>query len=98
MVAKKKSAEDKKSGGTVKVNGVVSLISCTDDMRQTIRGLGLRRMHQVVEREDTPPGRGMINKVRHLVEVVEKGKWRKKFPRAQKRAKKPAAAANQSTN
>jgi len=39
MVAKKKSAEDKKSGGTVKVKWVVSFISCTDDMRQTIRGL-----------------------------------------------------------
>jgi large subunit ribosomal protein L30 len=71
MVAKKKSAEDKKSGGTVKVKWVVSFISCTDDMRQTIRGLGLRRMHQVVEREDTPAVRGMIHKVRHLVEVVE---------------------------
>ncbi len=46
-------------------------VSCTDDMRQTIRGLGLRRMHQVVERQDTPSVRGMIHKVRHLVEVVE---------------------------
>ncbi|MGB6598642.1 MAG: 50S ribosomal protein L30 [Candidatus Acidiferrum sp.] len=50
---------------------VVSFISCTDDMRQCIRGLGFRRMHQVVEREDTPAVRGMIHKVRHLVEVVE---------------------------
>ena len=71
MVAKKKSAEDKKASGTIKVKWVVSFISCTDDMRQTIRGLGLRRMHQVVEREDTPSVRGMIHKVRHLVEVVE---------------------------
>src|SRR6267142_1247152 len=94
MVAKKKSAEDKKSGGTVKVKWVVSFISCTDDMRQTIRGLGLRRMHQVVEREDTPSVRGMIHKVRHLVEVVEQGKWQKKFPRVARRARKPAAAAS----
>jgi large subunit ribosomal protein L30 len=61
----------KKKGGTVKVKWVVSFISCTDDMRATIRGLGLRRMHQVVERQDTPEVRGMIHKVRHLVEVVE---------------------------
>jgi large subunit ribosomal protein L30 len=60
-----------KSSGTVKIKWVVSFISCTDDMRQTIRGLGLRRMHQVVERQDTPETRGMIHKVRHLVEVVE---------------------------
>jgi len=49
MVArKKKAAEGKKPGGTVKVKMGGQLISCTDDMRQTIRGLGLRRMHQVV--------------------------------------------------
>src|SRR6266478_258853 len=46
--------DGKKSGGKVKIKWVVSFISCTDDMRQTIRGLGLRRMHQVVERQDTP--------------------------------------------
>jgi large subunit ribosomal protein L30 len=63
--------DGKKSGGTVRVKWVVSFISCTDDMRQTIRGLGLRRLHQVVERQDTPAVRGMIHKVRHLVEVVE---------------------------
>lgn len=68
MAAEKKAA---KGGKTVKVKWVVSFISCTDDMRQTIRGLGLRRLHQVVEREDTPAVRGMIHKVRHLVEVVE---------------------------
>ena len=58
-------------GGKVKIKWVVSFISCTDDMRQTIRGLGLRRMHLVVEREDTPATRGMILKVRHLVVVEE---------------------------
>ncbi len=63
--------DGKKSGGTVKIKWVVSFISCTDNMRQTIRGLGLRRMHQVVERQDTPAVRGMIHKVRHLVAVVE---------------------------
>ena len=68
MPGQKKSA---KSGGKVKVKWVRSFIGSTDDMRATIRGLGLRRMHQVVERQDTPETRGMIHKVRHLVEVVE---------------------------
>jgi len=68
MTAEKKGA---KSAGTVKIKWVVSFIGCTDDMRQTIRGLGLRRMQQVVERENTPETRGMIHKVRHLVKVVE---------------------------
>jgi large subunit ribosomal protein L30 len=68
MTAEKKGA---KSAGTIKIKWVVSFIGCTDDMRQTIRGLGLRRMQQVVERENTPETRGMIHKVRHLVKVVE---------------------------
>jgi large subunit ribosomal protein L30 len=40
-------------------------------MRAAIRGLGFRRMQQVVERNDTPAIRGMILKVRHLVTVLE---------------------------
>jgi large subunit ribosomal protein L30 len=70
-MAGKKKSEGKKASGVLKVKWTTSFISCTDDMRQTIRGLGFRRMHQVVEREDTPAIRGMIHKVRHLVEVVE---------------------------
>jgi large subunit ribosomal protein L30 len=59
-----------KKHGTFKIKWVISDIGCTRDMRQTVRGLGLRRLHQVVEREDTPAIRGMVHKVRHLV-VVE---------------------------
>jgi large subunit ribosomal protein L30 len=36
-----------------------------------VRGLGLRRMHQVVEVEDTPCTRGMVNTVSYMVSVVE---------------------------
>jgi large subunit ribosomal protein L30 len=45
------------------------------DKRQveTLRSLGLRRIGQTVEREDSPQLRGMIQKVRHLVEVSEDG-------------------------
>ena len=68
MASEKKTAA---SAGTVKVKWTKSFIGCTDDMRATIRGLGLRRLHQIVEREDTPAIQGMIHKVRHLVEVVK---------------------------
>ena len=61
----------KKSSGTLKIKWVRSFIACPQDMRQTIRGLGFRRLNQVVERSDTPAIRGMILKVRHLVEVEE---------------------------
>jgi large subunit ribosomal protein L30 len=36
-----------------------------------VRGLGLRRMHQVVQVEDTPATRGMVSKVSYMVKVVE---------------------------
>jgi large subunit ribosomal protein L30 len=39
--------------------------------RATVEGLGLHRIHQTVERPDTPSLRGMIDKVKHLVEVEE---------------------------
>src|SRR5207249_11986357 len=79
--------DGKKSGGTVKIKWVVSFISCTDDMRQTIRGLGLRRMHQVVERQDTPAVRGMIHKVRNLVEVGGRGVAEEDFRRPERAPK-----------
>jgi len=40
-------------------------------MRQTIRGLGFRRMQQVIERPDSPEMRGMIAKIHHLVEIED---------------------------
>jgi large subunit ribosomal protein L30 len=61
----------KKRSGTLKIKWVRSFVGCPRGMRQTIRGLGFRRMQQVVEREDTPAIRGMIAKIRHLVEVQE---------------------------
>lgn len=39
--------------------------------RACVRGLGLRRRHQVVEVEDTAATRGMVNKVAYMVKVVE---------------------------
>lgn len=67
---KKASGSAKAAKGQLRIKWVRSAIGCTADMRATIRGLGLRRMQQVVERQDTPAVRGMIHKVRHLVEVV----------------------------
>jgi large subunit ribosomal protein L30 len=64
MVTKKKS-------GTLKIRWVRSFIGCPRSMRQTIRGLGFRRMRQLVERPDTPETRGMIAKVHHLVEIED---------------------------
>jgi large subunit ribosomal protein L30 len=56
---------------TVKIKLVRSFYGRLPSHRATITGLGLRRMHQVVEIEDTPCTRGMINKVSYMVQVVE---------------------------
>jgi large subunit ribosomal protein L30 len=60
-----------KATGTIKIKQIGSVIGCTDEQRANVRGLGLRRMHQVVERADTPAIRGMVKKVPHLVTIVE---------------------------
>ena len=41
------------------------------DQRATIKSLGLRKLHQTVERPDTAVIRGMVHKVRHMVQVDE---------------------------
>jgi len=49
-----------------------SVIGYGKKHRGTIRALGLHRLGDVVEHEDTPVVRGMLNKVRHLVDIEEK--------------------------
>ncbi len=58
------------TSGRVKVRWVRSSIGFPQKQRATLVGLGLRRLNQTVELEDTPAVRGMIDKVIHLV-VVE---------------------------
>ena len=59
------------SSGKLRVQLVKSVIGYNERQRATVRGLGLRRIRHVVEVEDTPSVRGMIDKVRHLVVVLE---------------------------
>jgi large subunit ribosomal protein L30 len=50
-----------------------SPISQKRDQQLTVKSLGLRRLRQSVTVEDSPSNRGMIFKVRHLVDVEEEG-------------------------
>ncbi len=62
----------KKTGGDrVAIRQARSGICTPKDQKATLRGLGFRRLGQQVVREDTPAVRGMIRKVRHLVEVTK---------------------------
>jgi large subunit ribosomal protein L30 len=60
-------AKAKPSGKTLKVTLVRSPIGTRLQHRLCVRGLGLRRIRQTVELQDTPAVRGLINKVAYLV-------------------------------
>jgi large subunit ribosomal protein L30 len=63
----------KKDGAREKI--AITLVKsgiCTPkDQKATLRGLGFRRLGQKVVREDTPAVRGMVRKIRHLLEVTK---------------------------
>jgi len=56
---------------TIRVKQVRSGIGCPRAMRETLKALGLGKMHRIAERPDTKEVRGMIAKIPHLVQVVE---------------------------
>jgi large subunit ribosomal protein L30 len=56
---------------TIIVKQIGSPIRRPQKQRQTLIGLGLNKMHKTRELEDTASVRGMVNKISHLVEIVE---------------------------
>ena len=56
---------------TIKIKQVKSAIKRPADQKATIKALGFRRLNQVLEKEVTPQIMGMVNKVKHLIKVVE---------------------------
>ena len=54
---------------TLKIKQVKSRIGASIDQKRTLDALGLKKMYQVVEKEDSPVLRGMVRKVHHLVSV-----------------------------
>ena len=56
---------------TIKVQQIKSKIGYPKGQKATLQALGLRKISQIVEVEDTPSTRGMLRKVHHLVTVVE---------------------------
>ena len=69
MTAAKKGST--KAPGRVRVQQIRSGIGFEKNQKETLRSLGLRKMHQVVDLPDNPAVRGMIYTVRHLVEVLK---------------------------
>lgn len=65
------SEQQTKAGGTIKVTLVRSTIGRPKNQELTVRAMGLRKLNQTVELPDNESIRGMVTKVRHLVEVEE---------------------------
>jgi large subunit ribosomal protein L30 len=55
----------------IKITQIRSLSGRVQKQREIIRALGIKRLHQTVEKTDIPAIRGMIEKVNHLVKVEE---------------------------
>ncbi len=55
----------------IRIKLVRSPIGYTENQKRTVKALGLRKLNQVVEKEDSPAVRGMINTVSHMLEVSE---------------------------
>ncbi len=47
------------------------MIGRTESQKKIVRGLGFRKLNKVLEKPDTPEIRGMVNKISHLVKIVE---------------------------
>ena len=68
-MAKKTATEQ--TGKRLKVTLIRSTIGFNETQFKTVQGMGLRRLRHTVDLPDTPETRGMIHKVRHLVEITE---------------------------
>lgn len=56
---------------TIKVKQIKSRIGAPKDQKRTLDTLGLKKLNHIVEVEDTPSARGMVQKVHHLVTIVD---------------------------
>ncbi len=69
--AASKDRSAKKTLGTLHIKWTRSAICAPEKHKRVVRGLGFTRLNQVIEREDSPSIRGMVNAVPHLVKIVE---------------------------
>jgi len=61
----------KQAAGKLRITYVKSQIGCSRRQKGTLRALGLKRLGDVAEHDDSPALRGMVHKIIHLVEVEE---------------------------
>jgi large subunit ribosomal protein L30 len=64
------AAKPKQTPGKIKIQWFRSAIAAPVKHKKVIKGLGFTKLNQIVEREDSPSIRGMVQKVPHLVKIV----------------------------
>ena len=71
LFASDEKEEGSNSSGTIRIQYYRSVISTPERHKQIVRSVGFTKLNQIVERSDTPAMRGMVNKVPHLLRIVE---------------------------
>jgi large subunit ribosomal protein L30 len=64
-------AEEKQNGGKIRIQYYRSAIGFPKTQKEVVRSVGFTKLNQVVERPDTPAIRGMVEKVPHLIRIIE---------------------------
>jgi large subunit ribosomal protein L30 len=64
------ATKSKQAAGKIRIQWFRSAIATPVKHKKVIKGLGFTKLNQIVEREDSPSIRGMVNKVPHLVKIV----------------------------
>ena len=70
-MAKENEKNEQASGATIRIQYYRSVIAAPKTHKQIVHSLGLTKLNQIVERPDTPGTRGFVNKVPHLLRIIE---------------------------
>jgi len=70
-MAEQEKNEGQASGATIRIQYYRSFIAAPKTHKQIVRSIGLTKLNQVVERPDTPAMRGFVQKVPHLLRIIE---------------------------
>jgi large subunit ribosomal protein L30 len=70
-MAQEKKEQSADGAGTLRIQYYRSFIAAPKTHKQIVRSLGLTKLNQIVERPDTPATRGFVQKVPHLLRIVE---------------------------
>ena len=70
-MAQEKKEQSADGAGTLRIQYYRSFIAAPKTHKQIVRSLGLTKLNQIVERPDTPATRGFVQKVPHLLRIIE---------------------------